>query len=215
MDRQPAAVLRSRRLVLGVTQAELAHAAGVSLATVQNIEAGRANPALGTVERVCDVLALDVVVVPRTDVWDELVALGLPLARTAETPAAGGLEAIRRDAVTLRSRIALGFAELRAAGAARGAPAGRGVVRDAASGSRARAASGAASRDGPTPTAGEWERRRDALEALLLAFLLHWPADARRSRRWLNAVSRLISDETPGRVIKLARIARAHLAGYL
>ncbi|PIS11624.1 MAG: XRE family transcriptional regulator, partial [Bdellovibrio sp. CG10_big_fil_rev_8_21_14_0_10_47_8] len=44
--------VRSLRLSLGLTQSQLATLAKVSLPTIQNIEAGRANPGLDVVERI-------------------------------------------------------------------------------------------------------------------------------------------------------------------
>jgi predicted transcriptional regulator len=49
--------IAQRRKNLGMTQGELSALSRVSLATVQNIEAGRANPALGTVEKMCSALS--------------------------------------------------------------------------------------------------------------------------------------------------------------
>lgn len=53
--------------------------ARVSLATVQNIEAGRANPAVGTLGRILDVLGMDLELRRRPVDWDLLVAMGVPL----------------------------------------------------------------------------------------------------------------------------------------
>ena len=73
--------LKTRRLNLDMTQAILAVKSGVSLATLQNIEAGRANPALGTMEAICGVLKLEVFVRPIRDLpaLSGLLSFGLPL----------------------------------------------------------------------------------------------------------------------------------------
>jgi len=69
---------RKRR---GLSQSELAFQAGVGLATVQNIEANRANPALNTLMAIFRVLRIEVKLAqkePDTD-WAALVQLGCPL----------------------------------------------------------------------------------------------------------------------------------------
>ncbi len=79
--------IRRQRLGLGFTQAEVARRSGVSLATLQNIEAGRANPAFSTLSKVLHEIALT----PRCQAvepdWDALCRLGLPLsaARSSRT----------------------------------------------------------------------------------------------------------------------------------
>lgn len=73
------ATLRSARETLGMTQSELGRAAGVSLPTVQNLEGGRANPSLSTLEAVLGGLGLGLGIETRPADWDALCALGLPL----------------------------------------------------------------------------------------------------------------------------------------
>jgi transcriptional regulator with XRE-family HTH domain len=74
------AAVRPARTALGMTQVELARSAGVSLPTVQNIEGGRANPSLTTLEAVLGALGLGLGLEPRPADWDALAALGLPIA---------------------------------------------------------------------------------------------------------------------------------------
>ena len=58
----------------------------MSRATLQNLEAGRANPSLGTLLAVLDVLGLDLECREQPADWDALCALGLPLlAREARS----------------------------------------------------------------------------------------------------------------------------------
>ena len=71
--------VREMRRAAGLTQAALARRAGVSLATLQNIEAGRANPALATLCKILSALGLELGVRPRAVDWDALGRLGLPL----------------------------------------------------------------------------------------------------------------------------------------
>lgn len=72
--------IRETRCSLGISQAALAVRAGVSLATLQNIEADRANPSLSILERLLAPLGLDLDVRPRRADWDALATFGLPLA---------------------------------------------------------------------------------------------------------------------------------------
>jgi transcriptional regulator with XRE-family HTH domain len=164
--------VRLNRRALGLSQAALATAAGVSLATVQNVEAGRANPALGTLKNLLAPLALDLAIVPAAADWDALVDHGLPLAA-------------RRRARVIPTEATL-----------------PGLLRRAAAEvSRTEAVDG--------------DRRRDALMALLLALRIHYP---RHYRKWFGRSVRLRAltpEEPSGRIIKLARIARAALAEYL
>ncbi len=64
---------------MGLTQAVLCARAGVSRATLQNLEVGSANPSLGTLLRILDVLDLDLECREQPADWDALCALGLPL----------------------------------------------------------------------------------------------------------------------------------------
>ena len=53
--------LKERRMRLKISQADLAEMAGVSLATVKDIERGKGNPSLQTTEQLLDVLGLEIV----------------------------------------------------------------------------------------------------------------------------------------------------------
>lgn len=52
-------VVKERRRVLGISQQDLAEMAGISLATVKDIERGVANPSMKTVARILEVLGLE------------------------------------------------------------------------------------------------------------------------------------------------------------
>ena len=52
-------VVKERRRVLGISQLDLAEMAGISLATVKDIERGVANPSMKTVARILEVLGLE------------------------------------------------------------------------------------------------------------------------------------------------------------
>lgn len=52
-------VIKSRRKVLAISQLDLAEMAKVSLATVKDIERGKGNPSLSTVNKLLGVLGLE------------------------------------------------------------------------------------------------------------------------------------------------------------
>jgi Predicted transcriptional regulator with C-terminal CBS domains len=51
--------LRARRKLLGVTQEHLAELAGVGLRTLKDLESGKGNPTVTTLNKLADVLGLD------------------------------------------------------------------------------------------------------------------------------------------------------------
>lgn len=54
-------IIKTRRQKLNLTQVDLAEMSGISLATVKDIERGKGNPSIRTVERLLDVLGLELV----------------------------------------------------------------------------------------------------------------------------------------------------------
>lgn len=52
-------VIRERRTVLSISQLDLAEMAGISIATVKDIERGAGNPSLKTIEKILEVLGLE------------------------------------------------------------------------------------------------------------------------------------------------------------
>ena len=105
--------IRRRRRALGLTQAVVAARARVSLATMENLEAGRANPTLSTLRDVLGPLGLELEIRSEAADWDALVPFGLPLSSfsNAARPAAGLLRGdpaeipalVRRAAADLES----------------------------------------------------------------------------------------------------------------
>ena len=156
-----------------MSQAELAGEGGVSLATIQNIEADRANPSMSTLRSVLEALGLTLSVEPEKADWEALAAFGLPLS-------GGSGPLLPEDPATLRLHIQRAAFEL--------------------------------SRNPATP---DRERKRECLQALLLAIHHHFPT---RFELWFRR-SRLIRDLLPevvtGRLIKLERIALSSLAVIL
>lgn len=53
--------IKERRAKLKLSQADLAEMARVSLATVKDIERGKGNPSLQTIEKLLDILGLEIV----------------------------------------------------------------------------------------------------------------------------------------------------------
>jgi transcriptional regulator with XRE-family HTH domain len=53
-------ILKERRATLNISQLELSEMAGVSLATIKDLERGLGNPSLKTVERIAVVLGLEI-----------------------------------------------------------------------------------------------------------------------------------------------------------
>ena len=52
-------MVKERRGVLGISQLDLAEMAGISLATVKDIERGAGNPSMKTVARILEVLGME------------------------------------------------------------------------------------------------------------------------------------------------------------
>ena len=97
--------VRWARRALGLSQVAFAARARVSLPTLQNVEAGRANPAFSTLRLLLRPLGLSLDLgVPRVD-WDVLSSHGLPLSggsdRTVRTSAASLVRLVRIAALAL------------------------------------------------------------------------------------------------------------------
>ena len=52
-------VIRKRRSVLGIDQRTLAEVSGIAIHTLSNIEAGKGNPTLATLDRVLNALGME------------------------------------------------------------------------------------------------------------------------------------------------------------
>ncbi len=53
-------VMKSRRAVLGLSQSDLSEMTNVSLATIKDIERGKANPTLSVVLNIIEVLGMEI-----------------------------------------------------------------------------------------------------------------------------------------------------------
>ena len=53
-------VMKLQRMVLGITQQDLADMSEVAISTIKQIESGKGNPSLSTVEKIMDILGMEV-----------------------------------------------------------------------------------------------------------------------------------------------------------
>ena len=53
-------VMKLRREVLNLSQQDLSEMAGISLSTVKDIERGKGNPSLSTVDKIVEVLGIEI-----------------------------------------------------------------------------------------------------------------------------------------------------------
>ena len=58
-------ILKENRSKLGISQIDLAEIAEVSLATVKDLERGKGNPSLSTLEKIADTLGLEIKIEPK------------------------------------------------------------------------------------------------------------------------------------------------------
>lgn len=66
-------LIKQRRAVLGLTQQDLSDYTGLSLRIIKSIEADKGNPSMSTLEKIADVLGLEIVIkVKRTSI-DSLI----------------------------------------------------------------------------------------------------------------------------------------------
>lgn len=63
--------IKERRKTLGLSQNDLAEMAGLSLATIKDIERGKGNPSMATVSKIMDVLGLEIIYKVRNTVAEE------------------------------------------------------------------------------------------------------------------------------------------------
>jgi transcriptional regulator with XRE-family HTH domain len=177
--------IREARLLQGLTQTNLASRSGVSLPTIQNVETGRANPTLTTLNALLEALGLELSSGPRRADWDELALCGAPLMVGEEL-------ADSRGDLTVREQLHGPTPDLLLTS-----------LRDACL--ELREQSG-------TPDPG---RRREAVQALLVAIRSHFPRFFGDHLAGADLYEPYLSEPITGRVIKLVREAVAALAGYL
>jgi len=74
-----ASIIKNRRADLGLTQVLLSKITGISLPTIQNIEAGKANPSIETLSKLFDALDIEWSLNNKGIDWDLLASCGLPV----------------------------------------------------------------------------------------------------------------------------------------
>lgn len=72
--------ISQRRKLLGYSQVQLATKAGVSLPTLQNIEAGKANPSWDILQKLFNVLGYSIRIEENPPNWAVLAYVGVPIA---------------------------------------------------------------------------------------------------------------------------------------
>lgn len=61
--------IKDRRKILNVTQETLSEISGIGLRTLKQFESGKGNPTLKTLQKICDVLGLEIKLeIKKTDV---------------------------------------------------------------------------------------------------------------------------------------------------
>ena len=55
-------LIKERRTVLGLTQQDLSDYTGLSLRIIKSVEAEKGNPSLKTLEKIADVLGLEIII---------------------------------------------------------------------------------------------------------------------------------------------------------
>lgn len=54
-------IIKERRILLGLTQQDLADYSGLSLRIIKSIETGKGNPSIGTLTKITDILGLELI----------------------------------------------------------------------------------------------------------------------------------------------------------
>ena len=55
-------MIKERRALLGLTQQDLADYTGLSVRFIKSVEAGKGNPSIGSLEKIAQVLGLEIVI---------------------------------------------------------------------------------------------------------------------------------------------------------
>lgn len=55
-------LLKSRRNELGINQIDLSEISGVALHTISDIESGKGNPTLQVINKICDILGMELMI---------------------------------------------------------------------------------------------------------------------------------------------------------
>lgn len=57
--------LKERRKSAGITQKDVAELSGVAIHTISDLESGKGNPTLEVLDKICDVLGLELTIQPK------------------------------------------------------------------------------------------------------------------------------------------------------
>ena len=63
--------IKERRKVLDITQETLAEISGVGLRTLKQFESGKGNPTIQTIQKIANILGLEVCLKVKTEITDE------------------------------------------------------------------------------------------------------------------------------------------------
>lgn len=66
-------LIKQRRAVLGLTQQDLSDYSGLSLRIIKSIEADKGNPSMSTLEKIADVLGLEIIIKVKGTSIDSLI----------------------------------------------------------------------------------------------------------------------------------------------
>ncbi len=168
-------LIKSARENHGITQVDLARRAGVSLPTLQKIEAGQANPTIGIAEKILESLSFKIELKPIPVDWDRLSAYGAALTTFRET------KKIIYSQEELLHLIYAGANEIQ-----------------------------------HRTVFGDQERKKEALQGLLLAIKTHYPSFFKRYFSKSKRITDFIDQKKiTGKILKLRRYSLSYLAQYL
>ncbi|OGQ37143.1 MAG: hypothetical protein A3F16_01695 [Deltaproteobacteria bacterium RIFCSPHIGHO2_12_FULL_43_9] len=167
-----AATIKNTRKSLGLSQIGLSKVSGVSLPTIQNMEAAKGNPTIGILESLLAPLGLKIQVQYGEIDWDLFVRFGLPMTSQKNVN------------TTLSPEMLINILRKYCA-----------ILNE--------------NRD-------EIEQRKlEALQALLLAIKIQFPAYFRKNIQSSQIIASFVPLIITGRLIELKRIAEERLSKYL
>lgn len=174
-------LVRETRRKLGLSQVKLAALSGVSLPTIQNLEAGNkggaANPSINTLEKLFLVLGLSLRIDYEGVNWDLLAILGVPISEQSRVNKLKGSQKIS-SAEKLIQTLPQACLE---------------IMKSSAS---------------------DNERKKEAVQALLLALETHYPSFYKKHFS-IPVIKEIKAKKLTGRLVKLRRISLAILKEYL
>lgn len=174
--------LKQLRTAAGLSQAGLAQESGISMPTIQNLEAGKGNPALDTIKRVGKVLGFDLEIKFAKADWEVFAHCGAPITTLRRSRFISGN--LKLDSGLLVQTVRSAALELFVS-------------------------------KGDAGIDPDFDRKVDALCAVLLALRTHYPRLFKSNFSRSKAVMEFASLPVTGRMIKLRRQALSRLGTYL